>query len=115
MNIELYLPDQEIINKWIKDLDKNEDIPSVIEEARGTISNERIWLKGSDNEEQIIAHNQNIATLEEYIRRLQEIDIARRIWNIAKISPEYGNSLMDFLGSEIYDKVMKIQGGNYES
>ena len=36
--------------------------------------------------------------------------IAKEIWNIAAKSPEYGNSLMDLLGEENYDKIMILQG-----
>lgn len=38
-----------------------------------------------------------------------EILIAKEIWSIAAKSPEYGNALMDFLGEEIYNKVMILQ------
>lgn len=30
------------------------------------------------------------------------------IWDIAKISPEYGNALMDVLGNDVYEKIGKI-------
>ena len=30
-----------------------------------------------------------------------------RIWDISKISPEHGNKLMDILGDEKYDYVMR--------
>ena len=30
-----------------------------------------------------------------------------RIWDIAKISPEHGNALMDILGDENYNYVMR--------
>nr|DAT41899.1 MAG TPA: hypothetical protein [Caudoviricetes sp.] len=38
-----------------------------------------------------------------------ETIIAKEIWSIAAKSPEYGNALMDFLGEEIYNKVMILQ------
>ena len=35
--------------------------------------------------------------------------IAKKIWNIAAKSPEYGNALMNLLGEEIYNKIMILQ------
>ena len=35
--------------------------------------------------------------------------IAKEIWNIAAESPEYGNALMNLLGTEIYNKIMILQ------
>ena len=37
------------------------------------------------------------------------VEAAKKIWDIAKISPEMGNAVMDVLGDEVYDRVMKIQ------
>lgn len=37
-------------------------------------------------------------------------DVAKRIWDIAKVSPEHGNALMDLLGDELYDKISVLQG-----
>lgn len=38
------------------------------------------------------------------------VDTARKIWEIAKLSSDYGNALVDVLGDEVYSRVMKIQG-----
>lgn len=38
-----------------------------------------------------------------------EIDAAKKIWAIAGISPEYGNAVMDIIGEEAYEKVMRLQ------
>lgn len=34
-------------------------------------------------------------------------NVINMIWDIAKISPEYGNALMDVLGDDVYDKIGK--------
>ena len=38
-----------------------------------------------------------------------KIDVAKRIWKIAGLSPEHGNAVMDILGEEAYQKVMHLQ------
>mgnify|MGYP001237650712 FL=1 len=38
-----------------------------------------------------------------------EIEVAKEIWNICKKSPEHGNAVMDVIGEEAYEKVMKLQ------
>ena len=38
-----------------------------------------------------------------------EIDVAKKIWTIAGISPEYGNAVMDVIGEEAYQNVMNLQ------
>ena len=38
-----------------------------------------------------------------------KVDTARKIWEIAKLSSDYGNALVDVLGDEVYSRVMKIQ------
>ena len=38
------------------------------------------------------------------------VEVARKIWEIAKLSSDHGNALVDVLGDEIYSRVMKIQG-----
>lgn len=44
--------------------------------------------------------------------RIEEKDIMKNvvnmIWDIAKISPEYGNALMDVLGDDVYEKIGKL-------
>ena len=42
-----------------------------IEEVKGAISNERLWLKGSSNAEEKLGHSQNIVDLSEYLSRLE--------------------------------------------
>ena len=34
-------------------------------------------------------------------------NVINMIWDIAKISPEYGNALMDVLGDDVYEKIGK--------
>ena len=36
------------------------------------------------------------------------IEVAKKIWDIAKISPEHGNALMDLLGEDKYCEVMDL-------
>lgn len=44
-----------------------------IEEVNGTISNNRIWAKGSDTFEDVSMYEDNIADLEEYKQTLEEL------------------------------------------
>lgn len=62
------------IKKFSKDNQLSiEDIDIEITEVEGTISNERLWQKGSDTKEQILMHEQNIANYIEYIKRLESL------------------------------------------
>lgn len=38
-----------------------------------------------------------------------EIEVAKEIWNICKKSSEHGNAVMDLIGEEAYNKVMRLQ------
>jgi hypothetical protein len=40
------------------------------------------------------------------------MEVAQKIWNIAKISPDHGNALMDLIGEEAYKKVMRLISKN---
>ena len=35
-------------------------------------------------------------------------DVIGKLWNIAAISPEHGNALMDILGSDRYQTISKL-------
>ncbi len=48
-------------------------IEDEIKEVTGAISNESIWIHGSENEEQVQMHTENLASLEEYKNMLQGI------------------------------------------
>lgn len=37
-----------------------------------------------------------------------QTEVAKLIWDIAKISPEHGNALMDIIGDKAYDLVMAL-------
>lgn len=37
------------------------------------------------------------------------VETAKLIWNIAKKSPEYGNAVIDVLGEEVYNHIMRLQ------
>lgn len=67
--------DEEMVSSWMDELkSNNQDIDEAIDEAKVAISNERIWKNGSSKLEQINGHEQNIANLVEYIRRLKELE-----------------------------------------
>ena len=52
---------------------KKSIIDEEIAEAKGSISNENIWLNGSSTDEERELHSQNIATLTYYISKLEEM------------------------------------------
>ena len=56
----------EIVKNWLTELYERE-----IEEALGSISNERIWLMGSDVWEEEKIHLDNMTALNEYITILK--------------------------------------------
>lgn len=58
----------EMQREWFKQL-----IESEIEESEGTISNERLWQKGSDTKEQVMMHEENIIRLNDYAEFLRGI------------------------------------------
>jgi RecA/RadA recombinase len=58
----------EIIKEWLRDL-----YDVAIEEAKGTIDNERGWQNGSDTDEDIMMHDENIQRNEEYIEILEQL------------------------------------------
>lgn len=37
-----------------------------------------------------------------------QTEVAKLIWDIAKISPEHGNAVMDIIGDKAYDNIMTI-------
>ena len=58
----------EIVKNWLIELYERE-----IEEALGSISNERIWLMGTDVLEEEKMHLDNMANLNEYITTLETL------------------------------------------
>ena len=65
---------ENFIKEFSKDNKLNiEDIDAEIDDVRGTISNERLWQKGSDTKEQILMFEQNITDHLEYINRLKSL------------------------------------------
>lgn len=64
--MEEYIPCEDTVQFWMNSLFDTE-----IEDVKGAISNEHLWLLGSDTEEGIACHTQNIADLEEYLTRLK--------------------------------------------
>lgn len=44
-----------------------------IEDAKGTIENEKLWAKGSSSKENEQMHLDNIAVIQEYITVLEEL------------------------------------------
>ena len=45
-------------------------------------------------------------------KHITEVKVAKKIWEIAGISSEYGNAVMDVIGEEAYEKVMELQKEN---
>ena len=43
---------------------------------------------------------------------ITKVEVAKKIWEIAGISSEYGNAVMDVIGEEAYEKVMELQKEN---
>lgn len=41
-----------------------------------------------------------------------EVEVAKKIWKIAGISAKHGNAVMDIIGEEAYERVMKLQKEN---
>lgn len=37
-----------------------------------------------------------------------EMDVAKRIWDITRISPDYGNAVMDVIGYSTYCDIAKL-------
>lgn len=61
-----YMACEDTVSFWIDRL-----LDEEIDDAKGAISNENIWLIGSNDECEEMNHVQNIADLEEYIARLK--------------------------------------------
>lgn len=45
-------------------------------------------------------------------KHIIKVEVAKKIWEIAGISSEYRNAVMDLIGEEAYEKVMKMQKEN---
>ena len=58
----------EMVKNWLIELYERE-----IEETLGSISNERIWLMGTDVREEEKMHLDNMANLNEYITTLKTL------------------------------------------
>ena len=57
-----------IVKNWLTDLYERE-----IEEIKGTISNENLWMIGSKTKEEEQMHVDNMANLNEYITTLKTL------------------------------------------
>ena len=69
--------DEEMIKFWLDELKSTgQSIPEAIEEAKADISNQRLWQKAADTQEQVEMYEANIATLVEYINRLESMMVA---------------------------------------
>lgn len=58
----------EMIKHWLTKLYEKE-----IEKVQGTISNEKLWMLGSETKEQEQMHLDNMANLNEYISTLKTL------------------------------------------
>ena len=43
---------------------------------------------------------------------ITQVEVAKMIWTIAGISSEYGNAVMDVIGEDAYNRVMRLQKEN---
>ena len=58
----------EMVKNWLIELYERE-----IDDTQATISNENIWMLGSDTKEQEQMHIDNMATLNEYVATLKTL------------------------------------------
>lgn len=58
----------EMIKHWLMELYERE-----IDDTQGTISNEKLWMLGSETKEQEQMHIDNMATLNEYVATLKTL------------------------------------------
>ena len=66
-------PCMETVNFWINIFkEEKRDIDEEIDDVKGTISNERLFQKGSRNEDEEMMHEQNIADNMEYLKWLEQ-------------------------------------------
>ena len=68
MNNREYVSDEEMIKNWFDQMYKDE-----IEKVEGMMANEQLIAKGCDTEEMCLMHLQNIATMSEYVKRLEKL------------------------------------------
>ena len=72
----------ETVRIWLEELYKKE-----IDDAKGTISNERLWELGYDGDEPVNPHTENIEILSEYIEclesKLKELKIYDRVEDVS--------------------------------
>ena len=45
-------------------------------------------------------------------KHITQVEVAKKIWAIAGISSEYGNAVMDVIGEDAYNRVMRLQKEN---
>jgi len=55
------------------------------------------------------------ANIDAILNRIIKKDVAKQIWAIAGISPEHGNAVMDIIGEEAYQNIMRLQSEKSES
>lgn len=68
-----FTPCMETVNFWKETFKKeNRDLKEEIDDVKGTISNERLFQKGSNTDEEVIMHEQNIVDNLEYLQWLEE-------------------------------------------
>jgi hypothetical protein len=59
-------------------------------------------------------NNENTGRFKFYKNDEINHDVAKRIWDICKLSPDYGNAVMDIIGVDAYEEIMKMQKVNKE-
>lgn len=110
-------PCVETVQMWIDNFKRTEGLIALraeTDDVRGTISNERLWLKGSDTQEQIDMHEQNIADLEAYLEWLEneEIEVKNRMMEYKDYISEDGTYLIP-VSWEVYSTI-RIKADNLE-
>ena len=73
-------PDLEIVEALMTNFFEGRvSLTDEIEDVKGTISNERLWEKGSSTDEERLMHAMNIATQTEYLSRLMLMAIGGNV------------------------------------
>ena len=106
-----------MMSNFIKKFNKEnplsiKDIDDEIAEVKGSISNERLWQKGSNIVEEILMFEQNITDHTEYINRLELLktkyqDLSKLEKELEEALGENGKIMLEIFGDFIksFDEV----------
>lgn len=63
----------EVVSTWIEEFKRNDtSLTDEIKDVKASISNERLFLKGSSSIDDVAIHTENIDALSEYLEWLEE-------------------------------------------